>query len=314
VTRVFTHTSQDVATLVGRRLGAHVTSIAPFEHGISNAVYFVALKDQPECVVRVSRQQDRDYVALELWAFDHCRAAGVPVPTVLAADCAPSDFPEPFIITRRVPGLLGDSAELTLDQQRAAYEDLGRHMARLHGIQLPGYGELRREGATFAGPCTSWWERLLAELDVYAPTLTQNVRGAAVLEDARRRLEVHRALFDLPTASLVHGDLQGKNFLVHGTSVAAVLDFECAEAGDPVMDFRVFRYWDTKREALTQAMLRGYGEAGTDPDDTFHTKLSLYELLYALLILTGFYRESNARRIEDTFSRITRIHRELDSV
>jgi len=52
-------------------------------------------------------------------------------------------------------------------------------------------------------------------------------------------------------------------------------------AGDPVMDFRVFRYWDHKREALTDATLGGYRAEGgrTGPDEAFRTTRGLYELL-----------------------------------
>jgi aminoglycoside phosphotransferase (APT) family kinase protein len=314
VPRAFLHTAADVAALAQRVLGESVASLRRYEHGIVNAVYFLETASARACAVRVSERRNRDYAALEVWAFRRCEAVGVPVPRLIAYDVDPQDFPEPYLVTALVSGLLGDAAELSVEELFAAYEDLGRQAARLHAIALQGFGELVPSGEGFAGPQASWWERIQVELDGYERRLAVpgRERGLAHLTAARDWAAAHRSLLALERGALVHGDLQGKNFLTRDRRVAAILDFECAEAGDPVMDCRVFHYWDSRGDALLAEFLRGYGGVpggGTAAD--FAAKLAFYQLLYALLLLCMAYRDDDERSIVRTFERIPQIERRL---
>src|SRR5205814_1353864 len=120
----FLHTAPQVVALAERVLGERITAITRHEHGIVNAVYFLTTAAGRECVARVSERRYRDYAALEVWAFGQCAAIVVPVPALLSYDLHPAGFPEPYLITARVHGLLGDSAQLTMAELLAAYEDL----------------------------------------------------------------------------------------------------------------------------------------------------------------------------------------------
>jgi aminoglycoside phosphotransferase (APT) family kinase protein len=314
VPRAFVHTEVDVASLVRRVLDEPIVSLRRFEHGIVNAVYFVRTASGRECVVRVSERRSRDYAALEVWAFRRSEEVGVPVLPLVSFDIDPRDFPEPYLVTQLVPGLLGDSPDLTQGDLLASYEDLGRCAARLHTTTLRGFGELVASGNDFIGPHRSWPERLRAELDGYERTLAAagRERGLAHLYDARAWLSAHADRFSLARPSLVHGDLQGKNFLVRDGRVAAILDFECAEGGDPILDCRVFHYWDSRGDDLLEAYLLGYGGyPGGGSAADFALKLTFYELIYALLRLCDAYRDDNQHDLDRTFGRIDQIKRRL---
>jgi aminoglycoside phosphotransferase (APT) family kinase protein len=313
------HTPADVTALIERALGERRVALARHEHGISNAVWFVALAGGAEVVVRVSERRFRASVELEAWAFARCEAAGVPVPELLTAEVAPTWFPEPYLITRRVTGLLGDSAALTIAQLLAAYRDLGRCLARLHRLPVAGFGGLiLRAGAGFAGRYATSQEAIAAELALLAGWLPPDERPQRYLERARTRIATNRALLDRPTAALLHGDVQGKNLVIDpaaGGRVAALLDFECAEGGDPALDFRVVHYWDSRRDALRAAMLAGYvDEGGGDevgPGTAILTRIRLFELLYALQRLASAYERPEPIDADEAYRRLDRIEATL---
>lgn len=310
-TQVLSHT--EISALVERVLHDRVKLVTLYVHGIVNAVYFVSLANGQECVVRVSAPEYRQYVEMEVWAQAQAGAAGVPVPEVLAWELRPAYFATPFVITRRAPGVPGDTPSLAPAERLAAYRDLGRHMARMHAVQLPGFGPLTRTAAGFAGRDHTLWERLTTELAHLAQALPELDRPLEHLARALQRFQAHRAVFALRSASLVHGDLQGKNFLVQGGRVTAIIDFECAEAGDPVMDFHVMDYWNRHDRALLDALVTGYGgELGSS--SAFRRRVYLYELFYALHRLRSAYERKDSLEAEHIFARMTEIEKALDAV
>lgn len=223
----------------------------------------------------------------------------------------------------RLPGVPGDSATLTPGELLACHRDLGRQAARLHTVRLAGFGELARRPWTpderlagdpgaFVGPHASQWARLTAELEDLEGKLPDDGRARPLLERVQRRFEAHRPLFATGEARLVHGDLQGKNLLVQGGRVTAVLDFECAEAGDPVMDFCPMDYWNRQDPSRRRAQLEGYREeAGALAG--FETKLALYELLYGLHRLRESREWERTAWAERAYADLARIGLQLDA-
>jgi aminoglycoside phosphotransferase (APT) family kinase protein len=324
-----------VAALATRVLGRRALGAERCARSNFNAVYFVRLADGDEVAVRVTRAEWREGVALEAWALRCARQAGVAVPEVLAVGLDPPDFPRPYLITRRVAGLPGDSAELTQGELLTFHHDLGRQAARLHAVRLAGFGDLTPRGGTPAallsvtsggpgalvGPQASLWERLTIDLDDLEGKLPDDGRARPWLERVRRRFEAHRPLFAAERAALVHGDLQGKNLLVRGGRVAAVLDFECAEAGDPVQDFCPMDYWNRQDPARRRAQLEGYLEVAgataagpVGPLAGFEAKLALYGLLYGLHRLRESRTWNSQSWAERAYADLDRIAGHLDAL
>lgn len=319
-----------VAALAARALGRRALGAERCARSNMNAVYFVRLAGGGEVAVRTTPAEWREYVALEVWALHRARTAGVSVPEVLAFELDPPDFPRPYLISRRVAGLPGDSAALTPGDLLACHRDLGRQAARLHAVRLAGFGELTPRPGTpparladdpdaFAGPHASLWARLTAGLEALEAKLPDDGRAWPWLERVRRRFEAHRSLFATERASLVHGDLQGKNLLVRDGRITAVLDFECAEAGDPVADFCPMDYWNRQDPARRRAQLEGYLEvAGAHASDAggalagVETKLALYELLYGLHRLRESRQWNHPAWAERAYADLARIAGQVD--
>ena len=77
---------EDARTVAEAALGRRAVAAERDRVGASNDVYFVALEDGDQCVVRIGRAEWRHLVPQEVWAVGRVRALGVPAPEVLAAD------------------------------------------------------------------------------------------------------------------------------------------------------------------------------------------------------------------------------------
>ena len=79
---------KEVIALTESALRGCVTRIEQDALGASNAVYFIALTDGQDYVVRISLHDQPELVDQEVWAIAQLRALGVPVPDILAADAS----------------------------------------------------------------------------------------------------------------------------------------------------------------------------------------------------------------------------------
>ena len=93
-------------------LGSRIARVERDSLGGSHAVYFAALENGEECVIRVATHPEHD-MALELWVTERIRSLGLPVPETLAYDLAPKDGCAPYMVSRRMPGLPAHGQPLT---------------------------------------------------------------------------------------------------------------------------------------------------------------------------------------------------------
>lgn len=175
-------------------------------------------------------------------------AAGVAVAEPIALCTDSSVLGGPFFIMRRVAGV-ADARRLVRDDalipDRAAFgAALGEQLARIHAIHPP-QPELDFLPPPAPNPAAARISALRERLDrLTAP--------APAIEWVLRRLELHRPP---PTAStLVHGDYRIGNIMVAEQRIAAVLDWEFADWGDPDEDIgwfcaRCWRFGRLDREA-----------------------------------------------------------------
>lgn len=139
----------------------------------------------------------------------------------------------------------------------------------IDGITL---NELRRTDAAAFATLAGSLGKLLARLATVPPLpqLAAPPAFATLLERARPRLggELADALRELvppapPASCIVHGDLSGRNILVHAAGqrwrVAAVIDWERACAGSPLDDIgHLVRFAKRFDAAFRTAFARGY--------------------------------------------------------
>ena len=221
-------TSSDVADRLGGALGATVLSLRRLSGGASRVTSVVELEDPSGTRRRVILQQQRGTavsgaanVGLQAGLLRAAGRAGVPVPRVLAAG-VDDGLDAGWLVVEHLEGetiprrLLRDEAYA--DARRRLVGDAATALAAIHAMSphdvvgLPG-------ADPFARPL-----ELLDTTGEVRPTL----------ELAARWLDAHRPPGCGET--VVHGDFRMGNFLVDGSGLRGVLDWELAHAGDPAED------------------------------------------------------------------------------
>ncbi len=312
------HTVDEVKTLTESVLGKKVTEMDRKDLGQINAVYFAALDDRTDCVVRISpKERNWNNFEEEAWAFEKCKAIGVPTPEVLAVDVAPSNFPEPFMITRRLSGVNGEEAHLSEEQKHKVLRQLGHYLFLIHSVQIDGFGRLQKQESAFVGEHISLWKSIQQEFDSgwwLAVVQENKLLPKGKVEEIKKRFDREEALFAVPTsASLIYGDASLKNLLVEGTKITGILDMENVSASDPVQDFAFFHFWISDAEGYFRSLQEGYDNQDLF-DGNFRRKLLLYELLKALSTLAFRFQKSDPEEVKLVHRRIPEIEEELDSI
>lgn len=277
--------------------------------GASNSVYFVRLADRAECVIRVSPREWGEALAAQVWAMRECAARGVPVPELLAFETASRALPEPYLIMRRLPGVVATRAGLSDAARLAMEEQFGGYLARIHSITPLGFGALVPRDGAYAGRCSSLLAYLREELAARCAALPAEALPVEAADRVRGCLERRQGSFVLGTASLVHRDYQFRNVLVSGGAVTGILDFENQAAADPVMD--LVALYGRGREADLQAVLRGYGPSPAFAGD-FRGRLYAYALLGVLEALWWHWKLADRAAIAADHAELRSLEALLD--
>ena len=162
-----------------------------------------------------------------------------------------------------------------------AWVDVGRAWRRVHEIAPSGEARTTLLG----GPqreVAGWYERVLADVHRYLHGV-EHKRPELQVDAMRvhRLFAAARELLEARPVRLLHGDAHLWNVLVGREAdrwmCTAILDWECAEAGDPVWDL-VGLHLVRRRDVgpTPQAFFDGYGDLG--PPAVW----ALYELLHQL--------------------------------
>jgi aminoglycoside phosphotransferase (APT) family kinase protein len=161
-------------------------------------------------------------------------AAGVTVPEPLFACEDASVWGKPFFVMRRATGTAAAewiTGDVALEPALPAIaEQLGQELARIHTIRPP------RSDLAFLAPYDEVGAaRQIAGFRAY---LDRHSEARPVLEWGMRWLETHA----LPPAApvLCHHDFRTGNYLLNGTALTAILDWEFAGWGDPHEDIGWF--------------------------------------------------------------------------
>lgn len=185
---------------------------------------------------------------------------------------APTDsFPHPFFGYAPVEGVTVD--EGPYDPNRLA-RDLAIFLRALHRI---GPGEGAGIGAGRAELRRLDLPRLLTQWRYW---IDQAHQVGLVLEDGPLRAEASRlegVTLPLWGTSLVHGDLNFKNILIHNDTLAGVIDWSDIHVGLPAEDWLMVHAFPG---AAQRVFLRHYG-----PVDARNWEASRFQALYVNLII-----------------------------
>ncbi|MBX3470754.1 MAG: phosphotransferase [Planctomycetes bacterium] len=253
---------------VAALLDAEVEALEPLAGGYTNINLRVRLAGDPAWKVLRLRERDPEGLAREVALLGRV-AERVPAPRVLAHGGASG---RPWALLTWIDGRpLADAladARLGPKGWAAAARATGEVLARIHGVRFAaaGFLDARLEVARPLGDLGA------AFLDFFAEALA-DARAAARLGPAlveRTRAHVRRhggLLADLEeTSALVHSDFNAKNLLVREVAgrleVAAVLDWEFAFSGSPLVDLGNFlRFAHERPPEVEAAFVAGYEAA-----------------------------------------------------
>lgn len=206
----------------------------------------------------------------------------VPAPRILLADDSKRLLGLNLILMSKLDGsILGEmEKDLTSEQLRDAYAQIGRLLREFHRIPMEAFGYIGPKGIWTAHPTnqaylTHQFQRQLKEFGERGGSAGLAQR---VAEHVTKRT---RLLDGCSQAVLCHNDLHAGNLLAEiGNGellLTGVLDFEGALAGDPLMDVAKALYCLDER--CTRALLDGYGPLDRK---LVSETLELYQLYFVL--------------------------------
>ena len=241
-----------------------VGSIEPIAEGHSGFTYWVDI-DQPtgkrRYVLRLTppgaRPSGPADVARQGRIMAALNARGLPVPAIPAVSAKPVVDGRPFVLMEAVDG---DRIELTAPREKPLEVAASsvEVLQRLHAVPVAATGIGEEEPMPLNGEMMRWaWlmERAAPDLTGRAPELGL---GLAEKVPAERQ----------PT--LVHGDYHMGNLLFRGPRVVAVLDWEIAQIGQPLLDLA----------CLCVMVARKRFGGGTAPGGTIDVEIEDFIRLY----------------------------------
>lgn len=196
---------------------------------------------------------------------------GFPVPAPRGHDASGKLLPTPYILTDFVEG----TTEVPPERRTAAVDRMAEELARLHRL---GAGDRRLA--------------FLLRRDALSRREIAEERAAAQDREIEKRIRAALApLWPLPQAEavLLHGDFWPGNLLWQGERLAAVIDWEDACFGDPLIDLgpaRLELLWAWGEDA-SEAFTAAYRVLAGRPL-TLQPHYDLWTALRALLRLPGW--------------------------
>ncbi|GJG87248.1 aminoglycoside phosphotransferase [Gemmatimonadetes bacterium T265] len=256
-------------------VAAYDVEVTQFGGGFSNLTYLVRVASGDVATNLVLRRPPfgvrravgsgfahdvlREYRLLAALRPAHGRAAFARVPRIVAACADDTVLGAPFYLMERVHGVIlrGRPGDTPPDAAtlRGMSERFVSELASLHAVdwRASGLGEFGRPSGYVARQVSGWTTRWHAARTEHVPAVE---RVAAWLADHQPPEPCDA--FD--PAALLHNDFKYDNFVLDPadlTRVVAVLDWEMATVGAPLMDLgTALAYW---LEADDPPVLRGLG-------------------------------------------------------
>lgn len=251
--------------LSARAARAYVTHIAKkFLHhdplhvrrrggGLSNFVYLIQLRDQSLIVRMHPEAQQLQTFQRQRRAMQLAHGAGIPVPHVVHVGADPY----PFMVVENVRGVVGTHAH----DRIGALRQIGELTARIHGIQMQGFGPSALDPPSTGAPRRHTWgahlegdlhasERIatLEKLGMFLPDNAEKMRRTLAHMGGWRRNPV-----------LHHGDMRLKNVIVdEAGKISAVIDWDNCTASVPALFDLAVALHDLNIDEK-QVLLQGYG-------------------------------------------------------
>lgn len=263
--------ARDLQRMLERALGeCTILDVQPLTDGLRNANFRISLDPAPECVVLRVYEHDASLCQKEV---DLLRMVSttVPVPQVIHAEPQGLEDLPPFLVMEYVEGISFRDLKRSGDQNaigQAAFA-IGETLAAIGGVSFARAGWIA-PGPTVAVPLLEGADPTPRFVDLCLASPKLQRRMSVDLRDRVSALvwSREREFAELDSQScLVHGDFGKRNLLVRFDSrqwkVAAVLDWEYAVSGSPLIDIGHFlRYQRDSHPCAEPHFSQGYLRAG----------------------------------------------------
>ena len=295
--------TEQIRSDLERAIGKKVQSVEPIPEGHSGFTYFVAAEDG-EYVLRLPPPGARIAATADVMRQGRImaalHAAGLPTPAVPVICADPVVDGRPFVLMERVGGMRIEPTAQTqkpIDVARSAAEVLKRLQAL--PVEKTGIGD---EEAVPLQVEMMRWAMLMQRAPEELTTRAGELGGLIAAQVPAER-----------TPTLVHGDYHFGNMLFRGADVVAVLDWEIAEIGQPLLDLGCMCVMTIRRNfndapspggAIAIDMEDLFALYGADGSDVrWYVALSLYK--YAAILGYNLMLHRKGRRPDPMYEGMT---------
>ncbi len=220
--------------IVSAVCGQAVATIERFPTGLMHWVYDLRLADGAAVVIRLNRPQHGQIFADAVAWHQLLAPRGVPLPTIIAYDAAPTDGGCPYMLIERLPGTDLGSVYPTLTrlEKRTLATRISAIQSMVGSLPYgPGFGFASRYTDPHLQP--SWTAVVQAELArsqrrIAATGLASPDLGCALADQIKAQMDYLDAVLPQPFLD----DTTTKNVLIDQGQLSGIVDVDCLCFGD----------------------------------------------------------------------------------
>ncbi|MNP01676.1 methylthioribose kinase [compost metagenome] len=281
--------------IIKQAFGQTIQSSMELADGWANVAYVIDLEDGRKVVLKVAPSKDKRLMRCEQnnmrTEVEALRVVsqlvGVPVPQIYTYDPSCSLIPSEYFIMEYIKGTplnkIKDS--LSIVENEEIEKQLGVYSQRINSIQGSAFGYFHDE-EELNGSWAIVFRRMMDDVlaDGQDVGVELPVPYSDIEEEIAKRID---ALDEVTQPCLVHWDLWPGNVFIHEGQISAIIDFERAFWGDPLIEYYFGKFGNSA------AFEKGYGRGVVTEGE--RNRRDLYDLYLDLIMVI----ECEFRKYED---------------
>lgn len=258
-------------------------------HGESNYVFRLKFKKFERFIKIEGPGDGKDWkIEKEMFIFNLARKVGVPVPEVEFHNFEGKFIRQHWMIMKNVGNTNLDELFGKGKDTRKLHTEAGKILAKIHKIHLKKQGMIladKIEPRQFSSFKKASFNKNLSIL---------LKKGIVSKEEADSARKIMKSFKDSKRSMLCHNDFAGCQVITDGKKVGGIIDWEWAEAGEPISDFAkaelAMRLWSGNGECFR----KGYESITKLPKD-YETRKKPYQLVALANMLVFFKNRKESR-------------------